>query len=87
LQSFSSQNTIPANFSDAWKTVAIKDRFPELMEFFGGLITPFPNTTTVQSDFSILKWEKDIHRSNLTPFSLEGILHCRQIRSLLKNQQ
>ncbi|CAM6036320.1 unnamed protein product [Sphagnum compactum] len=23
-------------------------------------------------------------RSNLTPFSLEGIIHCRQIRTLLK---
>jgi len=28
---------------------------------------------------------KHLHRSNITPFSLEGILHCRQIRSLLKN--
>ncbi|CAK9263072.1 unnamed protein product [Sphagnum jensenii] len=73
------------DFSDAWKTPSIKDRFPELMEFCGGLASPFPNTATVESDFSVLKWEKDLHRSNITPFSLEGILHCRQIRSLLKN--
>jgi hypothetical protein len=87
LQTAFSRHSEQTDFSDAWKTAAIKDRFPELMEFCGGLITPFPNTATVESDFSILKWEKDIHRSNLTPFSLEGILHCRQIRSLLKNQQ
>jgi hypothetical protein len=55
------------------------------MEFCGGLASPFPNTTTVESDFSVLKWENDPHQSNITPFSLEGILHCRQIRSLLKN--
>jgi hypothetical protein len=72
-------------FSDAWKTPSIKDRLPELMEFCGGLASPFPNTATVESDFLVLKWEKDLHRSNITPFSLEGILHCRQIRSLLKN--
>jgi hypothetical protein len=73
------------DFSNVWKTPSIKDRFPELMEFCGGLASPFPNTATVENDFSVLKWEKDLHRSNITPFSLEGILHCRQIRSLLKN--
>lgn len=54
------------------------------MEFVGGLACLFPNTATVESDFSILKWEKDIHRSNITPISLQGILQCRQIQSLLK---
>jgi hypothetical protein len=49
------------------------------MEFCGGLASPFPNTATVESNFSVLKWEKDLHRSNITPFSLEGILHYRQI--------
>jgi hypothetical protein len=40
------------------------------MEFCGGLASPFPNTATVESDFSVLKWEKDLHRSNITSFSL-----------------
>jgi len=75
------------DFSDVWKTPSTKDRFPKLMEFCGGLASPFPNTATVESNFSVLKWEKDLHQSNITPFSLEGILHCRPIRSLLKNQQ
>jgi hypothetical protein len=73
------------DFSDAWKNPSIKDRFLELMEFCGGLASPFPNTATVESDFSFLKWEKDLHRSNIINFSLEGILHCCQICSLLKN--
>jgi hypothetical protein len=51
------------DFSDAWKTPSIKDWFIELMEFCGGLVSPFPNTATVESDFSVLKWEKDLHRS------------------------
>jgi hypothetical protein len=73
------------DFSDAWKTPSIKDRFPKLMEFCGGLASPFPNMATVESDFSVLKWENDLHRSNITLFLLEGILHCHQTRSLLKN--
>jgi len=85
LQTALARHSEQTNFSDTWKTPSIKDRFPELMEFCGGLASAFPNTATVESDFSVLKWEKDLHRSNITPFSLEGILHCRQIHSLLKN--
>jgi hypothetical protein len=85
LQTALARHNEQTDFSEAWMTPSIKDRFPELMEFCGGLCSPFPNTATVESDFSVLKWEKDLHRSKLTPFSLEGILHCRQIRSLLKH--
>jgi hypothetical protein len=73
------------DFSDVWKTPSIKDWFLELMEFCGGLASPFSNMATVESDFSVLKWEKDLHRLNIIPFSLERILHCHQIRSLLRN--
>jgi len=85
LQTALARHSEQTNFSDAWKTPSIKDRFPKLMEFCGGLASPFPNMATVESDFSVLKWEKDLHQSNITSFSLEGILHCRQIRYLLKN--
>jgi hypothetical protein len=84
LQTALVRHSEQTNFSDDWKTPSIKDRFPELMELCGGLNFPFPNTTTIESNFLVFKWEKDLHRSNITPFSLEGILHCRQIRSLLK---
>ncbi|CAM6006919.1 unnamed protein product [Sphagnum balticum] len=85
LQTTLAHHSEQTDFNDAWKTLSIKDRFPELMEFCGDLSSPFPNTATIESDLSVLKWEKDLHRSNITPFSLEGILHCRQICSLLKN--
>ncbi len=85
LQTALARHSEQTDFSNAWKTPSIKDRFPELMEFCGGLASPFPNTTTIESDFLVLKWEKDLQRLNITPFSLEGILHCHQICSLLKN--
>jgi hypothetical protein len=42
----------------------------------------FPGTATVESDFSVIGWEKDIYRSARTDFSLEGMLHARQFDSL-----
>ncbi len=85
LQTALARHSEQTDFNDAWNTPSIKDRFPELMEFCGGLASPFHNTATIESDFSVLKWEKDLHRSNITPFAFEGILNCHQIRSLLKN--
>ena len=38
----------------------------------------FPDTASVESNFSVLGWEKDEYRSCLTDFSLEGIMHCKQ---------
>ena len=38
----------------------------------------FPGTSNVESDFSIVKWEKDVTRMSLSDFSLEGILHAKQ---------
>ena len=48
----------------------------------GGLATVFPDTASVESDFSVLGWEKDTYRSALTDFSLEGLLHARQFHKL-----
>ena len=38
----------------------------------------FPNTASVESDFSALGWEMDPYRMSLTDISLEGIMQCRQ---------
>ena len=51
-------------------------------EFCGGLATVFLGTATVESDFSVLNYEKNIYRTALTDFSLEGILHCKQFQKL-----
>lgn len=54
-------------------------KFNPLKVFFGGLGTVFPGTATVESDFSLINWEKDEYRSWLTDLSLEGILlHSKQ---------
>ncbi len=67
-------------FNDAWDCVP---RFKRLRAFYGGLATIFPNTTSVESDFSILKWELDAFRTALMHLSLEGIMQAKQ-RAILK---
>ena len=42
----------------------------------------FPNTTTIESDFSILGWEKDEYRKSLTDLSLDSIIQCKQFELL-----
>ena len=68
------------SFEEAWAIV--KGRFEILMDFCGGLASLFPNTSSVESDFSILSWEKDEYRLSMTDLSLEGIMHCKQYEQL-----
>ena len=68
------------SFEEGWKLT--QDRFCFLREFSGGFATAFPGTSTVESDFSIVKWEKDVGRVSLTDFSLEGILHAKQFKRM-----
>jgi hypothetical protein len=67
-------------FNDAWDI--FNGRVDSLRSFCGGLATAFPNTTSVESDFSILKWEMDVNRTCLMHLSLEGIFQTKQ-RELL----
>jgi len=64
------------SFDEAWDQ--IPPRFSNLRSFCGGLATVFPNTTAVEGDFSILKWEMDEFRANLMHLSLEGIFQAKQ---------
>jgi hypothetical protein len=43
-------------YRDAWES--LQSQFPKLCEFSTGLATIYPGTTRVESDFSILGWEK-----------------------------
>ncbi|KAF4029711.1 hypothetical protein GN244_ATG18548 [Phytophthora infestans] len=65
-----------STFEDAWNNV--DGKFATLKRFAGGLTSAFPGTATVESDFSILKWEKSPLKSRLTNVSLEGVLHAKQ---------
>ena len=64
------------SFQQAWSIV--EGQFDVIRNFCGGIATVFANTATVESDFSILGWEKDEYRMSLTDLSLEGILQCKQ---------
>lgn len=65
-------------FSEGWNYV--QNRFNSLRLFCGA----FPGTSNVESDFSILKWEKEDHRVGLTDFSLEGIFQAKQYVAIKK---
>lgn len=65
-----------STFQDNWKS--FQPTYPKLVEFCGGLASVFPGTSTVESDFSVIGWEKDEYRFHLTDLSLEGILHTKQ---------
>ena len=66
------------SFEYGWSIIKGASRFDILMDFCGGIATIFPNTATVESEFSMLSWEKDEYRKSLTDLSLEGIMQCKQ---------
>jgi hypothetical protein len=63
-------------FNDAWDCAP--GRFERLRSFCDGLATVFANTTFVELDFSILKWELDENCTTLMHLSLEGIFQAKQ---------
>jgi hypothetical protein len=42
------------------------------------MATMFANMTSIESNFSILKWEMDTNRMTLMHLSLEGIFQAKQ---------
>lgn len=69
-----------AAYRDAWN--GLHNTYPLLERFVGGLATIFPGTSTVESDFSVVKYEKNKNRMSLSDASLEGILHAKQYRRM-----
>jgi hypothetical protein len=65
-----------SSFQDGWSLLS--SRLPNLMGYCGVVATLFPGTSTVESDFSILRWEKDCFRKGLSDFGLEGVLQAKQ---------
>ena len=68
-------------FNNAWDSIGTVN-CSHLRRFCSGLASPFANTTSIESDFSILKWEKDEFRQNLLDLSLEGIFQAKQFHLL-----
>ena len=80
---FRSENdAVSMDFKLLW--LPTNNRFPWLQSFCRGLASAFPNKATVESDFSIIGWEKSDDWHDLTDFSLEGILHANQCHDLKK---
>lgn len=69
-------------FQRAW--APLQNKYPLLIRFFGGLASVFAGSSTVESDFSIIGYEKDPFRSCLSNFSLEGIMQCKEHKQLSK---
>ena len=69
-------------FNVGWDT--FKGRFSYLRQFVAGLGSVFANTASVESDFSVLKWEMDEFRSSMASLTLEGVLQSKQ-RTLLSS--
>ena len=46
------------------------------------MATAFPGTSNVESNVSIVKWEKYVMQMRLSDFSLEGILHAKQYNKI-----
>jgi hypothetical protein len=69
-------------FLELWKPVG--RRFENLRLLLGGIATVFPGSSTVESDFSIINYEKDSFRSRLADLSVEGTLHAKQRQEVLR---
>jgi hypothetical protein len=63
-------------FNKAWDSFD-GARFHQLRRFYVGLATVFPNSTSIESDLSIFKWELDEFRKSLLDLSLEGIFQAK----------
>jgi hypothetical protein len=68
------------SLEEGWAIV--QGRFDILRDFCSGLATIPANTATVESDFSVLGWEKDEHRLCLSDLPLEGIMLSKQFELL-----
>ena len=81
LKSALNKCNVKTGFETDW--IIVKGRKLNVLKNFCGCIaTVFPNTASVESDFSQLAWEKDEHRMNITDLSLEGVLQCKQFELL-----
>eukprot|EP00173_Palmaria_palmata_P004412 Plantae.Rhodophyta-Palmaria_palmata.ctg5933.p1 GENE.Plantae.Rhodophyta-Palmaria_palmata.ctg5933~~Plantae.Rhodophyta-Palmaria_palmata.ctg5933.p1 ORF type:complete len:102 (-),score=25.89 Plantae.Rhodophyta-Palmaria_palmata.ctg5933:9-278(-) len=71
-------------FNDAWDECG--GRFAQLRLFAGGLAVAFANTASVESDFSILKFEFNASRISLSNLSIGGTMQAKQHEYLKKLQ-
>jgi hypothetical protein len=76
LAAKAAKHTSANGFDGCWGP--LRDEFPTLRLFACGLASVFPGSSTVESDFSTLKFNKSDNRSSLADLSVEGEFHARQ---------
>ena len=82
LRDILEKHNIQTTFKEAW--AAVNGRFKDLIHFSGVVGTVFPGTAAVESDFSVLKYEKNLCRMPFLDIMLGGIMHCKQYKELLQ---
>ena len=70
-------------FNEGWDALGA-DRFGAFWMFCGGLGSAFANTARVESDFNILKWEKDDFWQSMMDLTLEGIFQTKQCHIVME---
>jgi hypothetical protein len=72
----------PAGAADYFRTCwePLNGNYPHLQHFAGGLSTVFPGSSTVESNFSVLKFENSDHLTSLSDVCIEKIFRARQLR-------
>jgi hypothetical protein len=65
------------NSSFAEGSSLLEARFSNLIDYCGAIVTLFRGTSTVESDFFVLRWENDEFRKVLSDLGLEGVLQTK----------
>ena len=71
---------VKTGIMEGWQL--FQGRFNKIQLLTDHLVSMFPNTATVELDFSTIGAEKNVYRQSLTEFSLKGILHAKQFETL-----
>jgi hypothetical protein len=64
-------------------TASHVQHFEHLRLFAGGIATLFKGSSSVESEFSVIKYEMDDYRSRIANLSVEGTRHGKQREPLL----
>jgi hypothetical protein len=65
-----------SSFAEGWSL--FRTHFPNLIDYYGTVMTLFFKTSIVESDFFVLRRKKDKFRKALFDFGLEGVLQTKQ---------
>ncbi|KAI9921252.1 hypothetical protein PsorP6_001825 [Peronosclerospora sorghi] len=87
LQQAIQQSSDQDSSEEQWNINALDGRFTSLRSFAGALFTVFPNTSSIENDFSVLGWEKNENRESLSNISLEDVLQATQFDQLQQLKQ